>query len=183
LPFWSRFLFYTQADVVRPAPIAGLSNEYDGVSYNLAPDDGLFANPSPEDTASVKILSQDELETFRGPIPPMGLVVEEKIARRGPRGGASAYLFFDSLSDAQATSQALAGHGGIGRVIVNRVRDDLKASDRPLIPPFKGVVEAGAPGVDELSAILSSGKDVWRKARLALVTQENVLWNKLPEND
>jgi hypothetical protein len=180
LPFWRRFFYYMQADVVRPIPIAGASNEYDGVSYMLAPDDGLFANPSAEDTANVQILLEDELKTFRGPIPPMGLVLEENVAKPGARGGATAYLFFNALDQAQSVVDSFARHKDVRRLIMNRVRDDLKAT-KELALGYKGVAEISANSVKELTTLLASDTPSWRGVPLALVTQEAILWDQLPQ--
>jgi hypothetical protein len=177
LPFWQRFFFYMQADVVRPIPIPGASNEYDGVSYMLAPDDSLFANPSAEDTANVQILLEDETKTFRGPIPPMGLVVEERISKQGPRGGVTAYLFFHALDKAQSVADAFAKRKEIRRLIMNRVRDDLKATQE-LALDYKAVAEISANSIEDLTSLLSADTASWRKAPLALITRESILWDK-----
>jgi hypothetical protein len=180
LPFWRQFSYYMQADVVRPIPLPGASNEYDGVSYMLSIDDDLFANPSAEDTANVQILLEDELKTFRGPIPPMVLVVEEKVIKAGARGGATAYLFFNALDKAQTVADSFAKHKGLRRLIMNRVRDDVQAT-KELALSYKAVAEISADNVEQLTSLLSADTTSWRTAPLAVITRESILWDKIPK--
>jgi hypothetical protein len=176
LPFWRRFYFYMQADVVRPIPLAGASSDYDGVSYMLAPDDSLFAHPSAEDTANVQILLEDETKTFRGPIPPMGLVVEENVVKSGARGGMTAFLFFNSVDQAQFVLDTFTSHKNSTRLILNRVREDLRSTP-DLVLSYKAVAEISASSLDNLISLLSADP-TWREAPLALITQESILWDQ-----
>lgn len=184
LPFWGNMLRYVQADLIRPVPIPGASADHDAVALTLAKDDKLFRNPSAEDAANAQLMLEDEAETFSAPIPPVALMVDEKILRNVGRGGTTAFLFFNEIGAANSVAEAMArAQNGetADRVVVNRVCDDLKMSDKPLLS-YKAVVEISASDVEKLKAVLDPGeKASWRKADLTVIARETVLWDKVSE--
>jgi hypothetical protein len=64
---------------------------------------------------------------------------------------------------------------------VNRVREDLKATEKLLLS-FKSIVEISANSPEALTSILSA-KPQWRKAAVTLITREDILWDKLPKDE
>jgi hypothetical protein len=179
LPFWRNMLLYVHADPIRPAPIPGASLEHDAVAYTVARDDSLFTKPSPDAAADVQRMLDDEAETFAAPVPPVSLMVEEHVLKKGAPGGVTAFLFLNDLGTGQAVANTYAGARNASRVVLNRVRDDLKMSDKPLLH-YKAVVEVAAADVETLKAVLDpSDKGAWRKADLAVIGREAILWDKI----
>jgi hypothetical protein len=178
---WDDNLFYVHADLVRPVPLAGLSDAYDGVGYVLLTADRL-RNPSSARQASHEILLEDEFKAFDGPVLPKALVVEEEFVKDGPRGGVSAFLFCDDVGMADQIGQAFSAQPDPGRVVLNRV-----LADRPLLEPplfsYQAVVEVGAADLDTLITTMGTVREgVWQSSDLAVVTRENILWDRLLEH-
>jgi hypothetical protein len=181
LPFWKNMLLYVHTDPIRPAPISGVSLDYDAVSYTVARDDSLFTNPSPDAAANAQTMLDDETETFAAPIPPCSLIVEEEVLKKGGPGGVTAFLFFNDLGSGEAVASAYAGSRKLSRVVLNRVRKDLKMSEKPMLA-YKAAVEVSAADVETLTAALDpSDKGAWRKANLAVIGREAVLWDKISQ--
>jgi len=177
LPFWKNMLRYVQADVLRPSPISGTSQDFDGVAMTVARDDSLFTKPSADNADNVKIMLKDEEETFGGPIPDVMLMVHEDVIRDAGPADVTAFLFFNDVGQARTVADGLAAQGEKpDRVVVNRVRDDLKASATPKLH-YKAIVEAACTSAEKLKAALG---DSWRKADLAVVTREAILCDIKP---
>jgi hypothetical protein len=179
LPMWNNMALYIQADTIRPVPIAGASSEYDGFSYAVARDERLFTNPSPDDTANVQRLLNDELETFEAPIPPVLMFVDDEILKKGAPGGVTACLAFKDLGKAETIAKAYASKPKASRVVLNRVREDMKMADMKV--SYTATVEISAADVDSLKSVLDVDGAPWRKADLAVVAREAILYNKISE--
>ena len=181
MPMWINTLLYIQADPIRPIPIAGASSDYDAVAYTVMRNEDLFRNPSPDAANSVEILLKDESETFAAPIPPVSIMVHEDVLKKGPPGGVTAFLFFDDPKRAESVGKSYAGNAKATRVVVNRKRDDLKMSEEQLLS-YEAVVEVATRDVASLQAVLTDDAEApWRKADLAVITREAILWDKLSE--
>ncbi len=173
LPFFKNMLRYVQADVLRPSPIPGTSLDFDGVSLTVARDDSLFTKPSPDNAENVKIMLKDEEETFDGPIPDVMFFVHEDVIRNVGPADVTAFLFFNDVAKAQSVADSLSNQGEKpDRIVVNRFRDDLKASQTPKLH-YKAMVEAACTSVDKLKAAMAN--DTWRKADLTVVAREAIL--------
>ena len=179
LPMWRNMALYIQADTIRPVPIAGASSEYDGFSYAVARDEQLFKNPSPDDAANVKRLLNDELETFEAPIPPVLMFVDDEILRKGAPGGVTACLAFNDLRKAEAVAKSHAGKPKATRVVLNRVRADMKMPDMKV--SYTATVEISAADVDGLKSVLDADGASWRTADLAVIAREAILDDKISE--
>ena len=93
----------------------------------------------------------------------------------------TAFLFFNDLRSGAAVASAYAGGPNASRVVLNRVRDDLKMAEKPLLP-YKAVVEVAAADVQTLIGVLdSSDKGAWRKANLTVIGREAILWDKISQ--
>jgi hypothetical protein len=174
LPGWERNSYYVHADLVRPPPVSGLSDAYDGVGYCFLGDDKLGGR-RPEEQDNGRILLEDELKAFDGPVLPWAMILSEEMLRPGPRRGVSAFLFFRDHAAAQDVAAAFAEADGAGRVILNRV-DRFGARESQV--DYKAVIEIGAETAEQLETLLG-GTSAWRKADLSLAAEEVVLWDTL----
>lgn len=179
LPMWRNMTLYIHADTIRPVPIAGASSEYDGFSYGVARDEQLSKNPSPDDAANVQRLLNDELETFEAPIPPILMFVDEEILKKGAPGGVTACLTFNDLRKAEVVAKAYASQPKATRVVLNRVRADMKMADMKV--SYTATVEISAADVDGLKTVLEADGAPWRTADLTVIARETILYNKISE--
>jgi hypothetical protein len=176
LPGWDRNSYYMHADLMRPPPLPGLSDAYDGVAYVFLGDGDILSAPQ-ENRDNGRILLEDELKAFDGPVLPWAMIVTEEALKPGPRGGASAYFLFHDTGAARDVAAAFAGAAGAGRVILNRV--DGPACKTPCLD-YKAVIEVGAVTAEALKALLSApATAAWRTADLSLAVSEVVLWDTL----
>jgi len=173
---WDDMLVYVQADPIRPAPLDGASNEFDAVCYAMSKDEKALTPPPPDQMEGVMAILNDELETFSGSIMPVSLPLTEKVLKKGPVGGVTAFLFFKDLQTAQATANTLAAAPGISRAVLNETRNDIMTEGRTL--PYAALVEIAAPQLDLLTAALgTNAKAAWKLADLAIIAKEAVLWD------
>jgi hypothetical protein len=178
LPGWERNSYYVHADLLRPPPLPSLSDACDGIGYCFLADDKL-SERRPEEQDNGRILLEDELKAFDGPVLPWALILTEETLRPGPRDGASVFLFFHDAAAARAVAAAFADAVGAGRVLLNRV--DRPASRTPNVT-YEAVVEIGADTAERLISLLSApATSAWRTADLGVAVQEVVLWNTLGE--
>jgi hypothetical protein len=173
---WADMLLYVQADPIRPTPIAGASGDFDAVCYAVAKDEKSLTLPPPEEMDSVRAILNDELETFSGSIIPVSLPLAEKVLKKGPAGGVTAFLFFKDRNAAQAAATAYAAAAQTSRVVMNEARTDIMTEGRTL--PYKALVEVAAPQLEPLKAAIGDdAKAPWRSADLAVIAKEAVLWD------
>ena len=67
------------------------------------------------------------------------------------------------------------------RVVLNNVRDDIQMQGVTPLLPYKAVVEVSAVDLATLKTIIEpAGTAPWRKADVAVVTREALLWDRLP---
>lgn len=168
-------LTYVQADRLVPSPIAGASDEYDGVGLSMPNHPDQLRAPLPEDDAITRQLPLDELETFSGPIVPRLMHVDqETLVSGGP--GVAAYLAFARVETAQALAALHAARQGLGRVVLNRIRRN--ASLEPPFDQYAAILELCAPDEACLAARFAADvREVWREAALVVVARENLLWD------
>lgn len=81
---WRHAIGYSQAEPIRPVPIAGASDEYDAIACYIVKDEA-FSDFLPEDAEGNAMLEQDELETFAGSIMPVAQFVNEEVLKPGVR--------------------------------------------------------------------------------------------------
>jgi hypothetical protein len=177
---WKHMLFYSQAEPIRPVPIAGASDEYDAVAHMVADSDRFYSAPDPAGIADAEMMLKDELETFEGNIPPVILWVNEKALKKGPPGGITAFLFFIDPRKAASVGDHYKTSDKALRVVLNNVRDDIQIPGVTPRLPYKAVVEVSAVDLANLKTIIEPGATApWRGADLAVVTREAVLWDRL----
>lgn len=179
LPMWRNMALYIHADTIRPVPISGASSDYDGFSYAVARDERMFKSPAPEDTANIQRLLNDELETFEAPIPPVLMFVDDQVLKKGAPGGVTACLAFNDLKKAEGVAKSYASKPKATRVVLNRVRPDMKMADMKV--SYAATVEISAANVDDIKAILEADGAAWRTADLAVIARETILDDKLSE--
>jgi len=179
-PLWRHALGYVQAEPIRPAPLAGASEEFDAIACFMVRDE-MFAAFTEEDGAGAAVMAADELQTFSAPIPTTSLWVDEERLQGDELGGIAAYLFFEEPAAARATAQRARSAGGLRRIVL-----DLRRDDGPLGPgantlPYGAILELSAASVPDLAASVGSEeKGLLDESDLAVVTREAVLWDRLP---
>lgn len=179
-PFWRHALGYVQAEPIRPAPLAGASEEFDAVACFMLRDE-TFAEMREEDVPGARTMAEDELETFAAPIPTTSLWVDEERLQDGPLGGTSAYLFFASEARGREVAERARSAGGPARIVLNRRRDDGPLGAGANTLPYQAVVEISAPDLPALCAAVGpEGSGLLPEADVAMVTREAVLWDRLP---
>ncbi len=173
---WDDMLLYVQADPIRPAPIAGASSEFDAVCYAMSKDEKALTPPPPDQMEGVMAILNDELETFSGSIMPVSLPLTEKVLKKGPAGGVTAFLFFKDMKTAETTAKTLAAAPGISRAVLNEARNDIMTEGRTL--PYTAIAEISAPQLDQLKAAIGTDANApWKSADLAVIAKEAVLWD------
>jgi hypothetical protein len=178
LPMWRNMALYVHADTIRPVPLVGASSEYDGFSYAVARDEQLFKTPSSSEAADVQRMLDDELETFDGPIPAGLMFVDAEMLKNGTPGGVTACLAYNDFQKAEAVAKTYAGKPNAARVVLNRVRADMKMPGTKV--SYAATVEISAPDVDSLKTMLETDGAPWRSADLAVVAREAILHDKMP---
>lgn len=173
--FFGRNRVYSQSEILHPAPMAGASDEYDGVSYLIMEDKQMTR----DDMAELAAMVVDEYETFSGPILPVLLRVEETVLKPGPFGGVTAYLFFEDRAVAKSVGEHFAHADAPGRVVLNVKRDDLTFYDMSTQLPYNAVVEVSAFTLDQLKGVLEAGATASRKADLTAITRECMMWDRM----
>jgi hypothetical protein len=177
--FWRHALGYVQAEPIRPAPMAGASDEFDAVGCLVLRDDA-FAAMSEEDVSGARTMAEDELETFAAPIPTTALWVEEERLREGELGGMTAYLFFANDAGARQVAERALAAGGLNRIVLNGRHDDGPLGPGANTLPYQAVVELSASDVPTLAKAVGPEREgVLAESDLAMVTREAVLWNRL----
>jgi hypothetical protein len=181
--FWRHYLLYVQAEPIRPVPVAGASDQYDGVAYiitrNEAFDERLL---TPQDNEDGEKMLRDEYETFESPITPRILWVEEDVIRPCERGGVTAFFFLLDAGRASRTAERYAQCDRVNRVVVNRRRNDIQLGSAKSVLPYQAVVEIAASSVTHLKEVLDSiPTPVSSIADLTIITREAVLWDRLFE--
>jgi len=180
MPLWHHSLLYVQAEVIRPLPVPGASDDYDGIAYIVTNDEAFAAETTPEDKVSAETLLNDELETFAGPIPPVMLFLTEEILKKGEPGGVTAFLFFIDGRKAKPIAERYQKCRDANRVVLNNRRDDLQIPPFKSVLPYRAVVEVSANSASALNVILEPGQEAaWRQADLTVVTREAVLWDRM----
>jgi len=174
LPLWRFALAYVQAEPIKPAPIAGTSDEYDAVACYMVRDD-MFTSMTEEDFPGAMAMAEDELETFAGPIPAVSLWVREEPIKPGELGGITAFLFCREESAARDIAHRARGAAGLNRIILN-LRDDSGRGPEANTLPYAAIVELSAYDVPALEAATG---DLLQAADVAVVTREAVLWDRL----
>lgn len=176
-PIWRHALGYVQAEPIFPAPVAGVSQEFDAVAcFMLSPE--LFSGMTEEDVAGAMAMAEDELQTFCGPVPEVSLWVTEERIRPGELGGICAYLFFASADAARAAATRAGAATGFNRIVLN-LRDDSVGNMNTL--PYAAVVELSASSVSALAeALTTDGEALHAAADVTIVTRDAVLWDRLP---
>ncbi len=175
-PLWRFALGYVQAEPIKPAPIAGASDDYDAVACYMVTDD-MFASMTDDDMPGAMAMAQDELETFSGPIPGVSLWVSEQHFKPGELGGITAFLFFTDASTARGIAERAGDAPQLNRVILN-LQDDSRGGSEANTLPYSAVVELSASNVPDLEAAASA---LLGDADVAVVTREAVLWDRLPQ--
>lgn len=178
---WRHAVGYVQAEPIRPAPIAGGSEEYDAVACYMVRDEAFTAPPIlPDDADANAMMAADELETFSGPIMPVGLFVNEEVLKAGVLGGTSAWLFFGDEGKAREVAKRFAGAPGLNRLICNVKRTDEALGGLQGGLPYSAVVEVAAMDLPSLRTILAqTGDDVFKAVDVAVITREAVLWDRM----
>jgi hypothetical protein len=172
-PSWENMRVYVQADTLRPAPARGFSVAYDGFCYGIPSDN---FSPPREENADLESLAQDELQIFEGPIKPRMISVEPETLIDGGFGFA-AWLAFDDESEAEIVAATFARQGALERVVLNHVKRDL--SPGVSVVDCHAIVEVCAKDEARLGAALrQDNARRWRNARLSIVAQENLLWDR-----
>lgn len=176
--FWRHALGYVQAEPIRPAPMAGASEDFDAVAYLLLRDDAFAVPP---DVPEAMAIAQDELETFSAPIPTTSLWVDEERIEDGELGGKTAFLFFASAARAREVAERARAAGGLKRIVLNRRRDDGPLGPGANTLPYEAIVELSASDLPALAAVVGrDGRGLLSEADVAVVTREAVLWDRLP---
>lgn len=180
-PLWRFALGYVQSEPIRPAPLAGASQQYDAVASYMVSDD-MFSSMTAEDIEGATAMAADELETFAAPIGSVSLWVREEHIQAGDRGSVGAYLFFRPGAAAQECATRLAGRPGLQRLVLNHRDDDANAPDMNALP-YAAILEASAPGLAALAAAVGDAPaGLLQAADVAVVTREAVLWDRLPQD-
>jgi hypothetical protein len=180
MPFWHHSLLYVQAEPIRPAPVPGASDEYDGIAYIVTNDEAFTAQTTPEDKIGAETMLKDELETFAGPIPPVMMWLKEEILKSGEPGGVTAFLFFTDAGKSRQTAEHYRKCSAANRVVLNNRRDDFQIPPFKSVLPYRATVEVSASCLAALKTIIEPGQDaVWRQADLLVVTREAVLWDRI----
>lgn len=65
-PLWRHAIGYVQVEPIRPAPIAGGSEEFDAIACFMVRDN-MFAEMDEGDVEGARRMAEDELETFAAP--------------------------------------------------------------------------------------------------------------------
>lgn len=175
-PLWRFALGYVQAEPIKPAPIAGASDDYDAVACYMVTDD-MFTSITDDDMPGAMAMAQDELETFSGPIPEVSLWVSEEHIKPGELGGITAFLFFTDASTARGIAERASDAPQLNRIILN-LQDDSRGGPEANTLPYRAVVELSASNVPDLEAAAS---ELLGDADVAVVTREAVLWDRLPQ--
>ena len=175
-PLWRFALAYVQAEPIKPAPIAGASDDYDAVACYMVTDD-MFNSMTDDDMPGAIAMAQDELETFSGPIPGVSLWVSEQHIKPGELGGITAFLFCRDASTARGIAKQARDAPQLNRVILN-LQDDSRGGPEANTLPYGAVVELSANNVPDLDAATS---ELLGDADVAVVTREAVLWDRLPQ--
>jgi len=178
---WRHAVGYIQAEPIRPAPLAGACEDYDAVACYMVRDDAFTSPPIlPDDAEANELMARDELETFSGPIMPVGMFVNEEVIKAGVLGGTSAYLFFGDMGRAQDIARRFEGAPGINRLILNVKRADEALGSLQGGLPYSAVIEVAAMDLSSLRVILATaGDDALAAADVAMVTREAVLWDRM----
>lgn len=178
---WRHALGYVQAEPIRPAPIAGASEDYDAVACFMVKEDAFTSPPiMPDDAEAAQFLARDERETFSGPIPAVSLFVDEEVLKPGVLGGTTAYLFFHDVDQARETAQAHVNAPGLNRLILNVKRTDAALGPMQNTLPYEAVVEISAMDLPTLTTIIAdAGGAALDAADVAIVTREAVLWDRM----
>jgi hypothetical protein len=178
LPNWTeRNRLYMHTDLVRPVPVAGASDQYDGVGYVIFKGDPFANVGNPAATGNANIMLQDELLAFAGPVMPMAVFVADEILKPGRYGGVTAFMWCNDEATARNLAEAFAAQPGAGRVVFNRIIEDRPASADPQVR-YKAVAEVAAPGVEEIKTLFEA-VPAWRKADLTLIDRDAVLFNEI----
>jgi hypothetical protein len=178
---WKHMLFYSQAEPIRPTPIAGASGDYDAVAYLRTDSDDFYWDPGPVGLAETEMMLQDELETFAGNIQPVILWVNENALKKGPPGGITAFLFFIDPATAASVGDHYRNSDTALRIVLNTVREDIQLPGVKPLLPYKAVVEVSAIDLPALKNILEPAESApWHLSDVAVVTREAVLWDRLP---
>jgi hypothetical protein len=179
--FWRHYLLYVQAEPIRPAPIAGASDQYDGIACLVAQDEAFDDELlTPEDKLDGERMLKDEFDTFESPIPPVILWLVEDVLKPCERGGMAAFLFFLDAGAARHTAEFYAKKRNANRVVMNLRRNDIQLGSVKSILPYQAVVEVSASSVTRLTEVIGAiGKPADSIADLVVVTREAVMWDRL----
>ena len=171
-PLWRHTLSYVQSEPIFPAAIAGATEAYDAIA-TFTVSDSLFSDMTEEDVAGTRIMADDELETFSGPIASVSLWVNEESIKAGPLGGSSAYLFLSEVNAARATAEQAKDASNLIRVTQNTA-DEAMGDGNTL--PYRAIIELSAASIPDLSDAVSH---LVPAADLTVVTRNAVLWDRL----
>ena len=179
LPTWTTGRRYVHADALAPSAAAP-AHEYDGVGVMWPdPKEGIFREaPTPDTIETGRILLEDEMKAFAGPVMPLAVLTEEEILKTGGMMDATAYLWFydrDKAERAAAKFTKLITPHAPKRVSISRVIDK-PLSEKPL-NTYKAIVEIAARDRKELDAMLMA---VTANADLVVVARECLLWDNGP---
>ena len=132
-------------------------------------------------TPTGKILLEDELIAFDGPVLPRAFLVDEAVLVSRCEAELTAYLFFEDAADAETAAKTLVDASGPerpSRVVLNRVSDQAPVPDP--IYTYQGIVEVSAPDRAELDALLVAGAGGGVQPDLEVVTRQCLLWDDGP---
>jgi hypothetical protein len=143
------------------------------------PNEGIFREPpTPETIETGRILLEDEMKAFAGPVMPLAVLTEEETLKPGGMTDVTAYLWFHNRDHAERAAAHFAKlttpHAPM-RVAISRVTD-TPLSEKPL-NTYKAVVDVAARDRKELDAVLTAAPV---KADLVVVTRDCLLWHNGP---
>jgi hypothetical protein len=177
-PLWRFARGYVQCEPIRPAPLAGASQDYDAIACYMV-DDAMLTGMTDDDMPGAIAMAEDELETFSRPIPEDCLWVEAEAIKPGILGGITAFLFFKDSAAARACAEACADKDSLDRVILNTADSGARGLQANTLP-YGAVLELSARHVPALQAGVEDGDNsVLAQADLAVVTREAVLWDRM----
>lgn len=177
-PLWKHAVGYVQVEPLRPAPIAGASEEFDAIACFMVRDN-MFAEMDEGDVEGAQRMAEDELETFAAPIPTVSLWVTEERYVGGALGGVSAFLFFAKEARARDVVERARSTADFTRVFLNVRQDDGPLGPEANTLPYEAIVELSAPSVSRLGRAVEA-EGLLGKSDLAVVAREAVLWDRIP---
>jgi hypothetical protein len=180
LPTWPREGRYVHADVQPPSPV-GAAHEFDGVGITWRASFPVGPGRPQESTPTGRLLLEDELVAFDGPVLPRAFFVDEEVLISNCPADFTAYLFFEGAADAEAAGRTLvsvSGPTGRSRIVLNRVSSEAVVPDP--VYTFQGIVEVSAPERAALDALLVAGAAAGVRPDLEVMTRQCLLWDDGP---